>query len=75
MIVSKPLVQALVFNKVSVMDYVIENNLLDCYGWKYVRKLVHDTTADYFISFIRLHVGQLQQDNRKRRLKKKNEDL
>jgi hypothetical protein len=37
MIVSKTPREALAVNKVAVMGYAIDNNLLDCHGWKSVK--------------------------------------
>jgi hypothetical protein len=68
--VSKTLREALFFNKKAVMGYDIDNNLLKCHGWKSVRKLVQDMTDSDLISHIKHRVGQMQQEERKRRLKK-----
>jgi hypothetical protein len=46
MIVSKTLRQALVFNKVEVMGYAIDNSIVDFHRCKSLRRLVQDTTDD-----------------------------
>ena len=69
-LVNKTLKQVLVFDKKAVMGYAIDNNLLDCHGWKSVRRLVQKTTDDNLISRSKRRVGQLQLEERKRRLKR-----
>jgi hypothetical protein len=39
-IIAKTMKEALVFSKNEVMGYDIDNNLLNCHGWKQVRCLV-----------------------------------
>jgi hypothetical protein len=55
--VSKTLIRALVFNKVAVIGYAIYNNLLDCHGWKPVRRLVQDASDGSLIYRIKHRVG------------------
>jgi hypothetical protein len=74
MIVSNILIEALAFNKVAAMGYAIYNKLLGCSGWKSVSKLLQDTTADILISRIKIRVGRMHQDERKKGLKRKEDE-
>jgi hypothetical protein len=74
LIVSKILKQALVFNKIAVMGYAIDNNILECHVWESVIKLVQDTTNDNLNSRIKHRVGHMNQDEKKRRSKRKEDE-
>jgi hypothetical protein len=75
LIVSNTLKEAFHFDRVVVMGCDIGNNLLECRGWRSVRKLVQHTTNVDLISRIKRRVGQMKQYEKNRRSKQnKNDD-
>jgi hypothetical protein len=58
--------EALTFRPLSVLGFVIDNNLLGAHGWSRVRILAQKTSDDKMLDKIRRHLGQMEKAHKMR---------